>query len=116
MIKYSEVVWDHKQALEYVGGDEELLKDLMELFLQRMDILLMALNKAVAAADAEAISDTAHALKGAVNHFAATRSQELTKTIEDKALMGELEDVDALFGEVQKAVAQLERELKRQLC
>lgn len=116
MNKHSEVVWDHQQALEYVGGDEELLQDLMKLFLQRKDILLVAVEEAIAAADAEAISDTAHALKGAVNHFAAKRSQMLSKTIEDNARLGKLEDVAALFDEVRKAVAQLELELQQQLC
>ena len=44
MSKHSEVVWDQQQALEYVGGDKELLKDLMTLFLQRKDILLKAVE------------------------------------------------------------------------
>jgi len=115
MSKHSEVVWDQQQALEYVGGDEELLKDLMTLFLQKKDILLKALENAITAADAEAISDTAHALKGAVNHFAAKRAQKLAKVIEDNARVGKLKGVDTLFFEVQKAVEQLELELQRQL-
>jgi two-component system sensor histidine kinase/response regulator len=116
MSKHSEVIWDHHQALEYVGGDDELLEDLMNLFLKRKNILLKAVEDAIAAADAEAISDTAHALKGAVNHFAAKRAQKLAQIIEDNARVGKLEDVDTLFGEVQKAVEQLELELQRQLA
>ncbi len=113
--KYSEKVWDEQLALEYVGGDMELLRDLVKLFLQRHETLLTSVETAIQENEAEVISNAAHAYKGAVNHFAARRAQELALTIEDNARLGKLDDVETLFAELQKAAQQLESELEQQL-
>lgn len=113
--RYSNTIWDRHLALEYVGGDEALLQDLIDLFLQRMERLILPVKEAIAANDSARISETAHALKGAVNHFAAKRAQQLSKAIEDDARLGKLEGLGGLFNLLEEAVEQLEQELKKQL-
>ncbi len=108
-------IWDRQLALEYVGGDDVLLRELMRLFLERDKILLESVKRSVAAVDEEAIGNAAHAFKGAVNHFAAIRTQKLAQTIEDNAMVGNLDGVDVLYSQLEEAAEHLGQELRRHL-
>ncbi len=109
------VIWDRTQALQYLGGDEDLLQDLMKLFINRKGKLLAAIEDAMKTTDGEAISCAAHAFKGAVNHFAAKKCQRLALTIEYKAGEGGLEGLDTYLNELRVAADTLEEELKQQV-
>lgn len=110
-----QATWDRNLALQYLGGDEDLLQDLMKLFIHRKNKLLTAIEDAMKTTDGEAISCAAHAFKGAVNHFAAKKCQRLALTIEYKAGEGGLEGLDNYFSELQTAADTLEKELKEQV-
>ena len=111
--EYNETVWDRQLALEYLGGDENLLNDLVKLFLQRKNILLDAIEKAMTDADGEEISCAAHAFKGAVNHFAAKRCQKIAQLIEDMARDGLLEDLNTQFNTLKIEADALEEDLRK---
>ena len=51
-------------ALERLGGDEELLREVARLFLEEYPVLLLEIRQAVAAQDAEALQRAAHSLMG----------------------------------------------------
>ncbi|MEE4242703.1 MAG: ATP-binding protein [Desulfopila sp.] len=107
--------WNHPLALEYVGGDAELLADLFKLFMEKKDTLLDALDDAVTSMDSEQISAAAHAFKGAVNHFAAGQCQQLAYAIEKQAEEGVLYDIEARVTELKAAANILVVELKDRL-
>ena len=65
------ILLDRSVALERVGGDEELLKEIAGLFLIEYPILLQDIRAALARADAESLERSAHSLKGAVSNFEA---------------------------------------------
>ncbi len=106
------LVWNHRLALEYVGGDAELLIDLAKLFLQKKDVLLTALEDAVKTLDKEQIGWAAHAFKGAVNHFAAEKCRQLASTIERRAEQGLLEGIETDMEELKEAAGILVEELE----
>jgi len=110
-----QATWDRNLALQYLGGDEVLLQDLMKLFIDRKNKLLLAIEDAMKTTDGEAISCAAHAFKGAVNHFAARKCQRLALAIEYKAGEGGLEGLDTCFAELRAAADNLEEELKQQV-
>lgn len=58
--------FDRRHALERVCGDEEFLRDMMELFLASYVGMLVEVNRRVESADLDDLADAAHALKGAV--------------------------------------------------
>ena len=62
---------DLELALSRVGGDRELLQELIELFLQESPKMLSELQDATAAGDAQTVENTAHGLKGSAANFGA---------------------------------------------
>jgi signal transduction histidine kinase/DNA-binding response OmpR family regulator/HPt (histidine-containing phosphotransfer) domain-containing protein len=69
-------------ALERLGGDTELLADVIRIFLEDCPHRLSAIKAAVDARDADAIRATAHALKGAASNLSATGLFEAAQVME----------------------------------
>jgi len=103
--------WNRQLALEYVSGDEELLLELMKIFLEKKDFLMAAVIDAFKKNDGEELSFAAHAFKGAVNHFAAEECQQLARIIESRALQGGLKEVKADIDKLKNAADALALEL-----
>ncbi len=62
---------DESLALSRVGGDVELLKEVVELFLDDYPTTFEKIKSAVASRDATALEHHAHSLKGSVSTFGA---------------------------------------------
>ncbi len=105
--------WDRAMALEFVGGDTELLRQLIELFLQRNAELLGRVGGAVTARDGAALREAAHAYKGALNHFAASTAREIAFALENAGRGGELDNIEELWGRLQAESARLQAELQQ---
>ena len=58
-----------------LGGDEELLEQLIGMYIEDEPRLFDDIEAAVIESDAEALHNAAHALKGAVSNFCAGRAQ-----------------------------------------
>ncbi len=111
----SKIHWNRQLALQYLGGDEQLLAELMRMFLKKKDRLLAAIEDAMVSQNAEEISSAAHAFKGAVNHFAAGKCRQLAQTIETRASTESLEGLDMFFKALLNATAALEKELEKEI-
>jgi len=85
-----EEIWDRQRALQFVDGEQDVLYDLIILFLQRKDILLQAVANAVKEDDPVLLDDAAHAFKGAVNHFAAEPVRQIAQELEKKGKDGDM--------------------------
>ncbi len=105
--------WNRSRALEFVGGDAELLRQLMELFLQRNGELLDRVGAAVAGRDAAALHEAAHAYKGALNHFAALAARDKALALENAGRSGDLGHAEELWRQLQEESAMLQDELQR---
>ena len=64
---------DHALALERVGGDERLLREIAVLFLDECPRVMAEIRSAVGAGDTVALELAAHSLKGSVGNFGADR-------------------------------------------
>lgn len=62
---------DRAVALERVGGDAALLREIVALFLEEYPILLREIRAALDAADPVRLERAAHTLKGSVGNFGA---------------------------------------------
>jgi len=78
-------------ALERVGGDEELLKEIADLFIGDAPQLLEAIRVAIEANDGSALHRAAHSLKGSVANFGAEKAVEKALELE---LMGKSSQLD----------------------
>jgi CheY-like chemotaxis protein/HPt (histidine-containing phosphotransfer) domain-containing protein len=89
-------VVDWAEALDRVGEDEELLRDVVDAFLQESPTLLAELRRAVDSGDTKLMRRAAHTLKTSFGHFGATEAAELSEEIETLATDGRTDGVRAL--------------------
>ncbi len=82
---------DREEMMACVGGDEELFRELVELFVDDYPGHLARIREAASGADAKELERAAHTLKGAVGNFAAV---EAAKTALDLENMGRSGDLD----------------------
>jgi two-component system, sensor histidine kinase and response regulator len=97
--------WRRAEALERLDGDEELLQELCEIFLNESPKLVQKLRQGLAEGDSEALKRAAHSLKGEASYLAAACATQAARRLEDLSKEGDL----AQAGE---ALAVLERELE----
>jgi two-component system, sensor histidine kinase and response regulator len=69
-------------ALERVGGDFEVLREVAGLFLQESPKILAALQQALRTGDAPGLARAAHNLKGCVSTFCAQQAYEAARSLE----------------------------------
>jgi CheY-like chemotaxis protein/HPt (histidine-containing phosphotransfer) domain-containing protein len=101
-----EAGFDFSAALHYVGGDRELLDELLGIFVEDAPIRMKALRHAIGSADASELTREAHTLKGALKVIGATTAAGLAQGLEALGRDGNMSEADKL------AVA-LEREMDR---
>ena len=94
--------------MERLGGDEELLLDVVRLFLDDCPVRLAAIKAAVDSANAEQIRTTAHALRGAAANLSAQALTDAARTLERLGAENRLEPTEAawrqLFTEATKVI------------
>lgn len=71
-------------------GDETLVRELAQLFLDTAASQMDAVHVAVAAADGPALKASAHRLRGAVSTFGATAATEVAQRLEMLGLQNNL--------------------------
>jgi two-component system sensor histidine kinase/response regulator len=102
---------DESLALSRVGGDVELLKEVVELFLDDYPSTLEKIKTAVASGDATALEHHAHSLKGSVSTFGASRAFEAAFTLEKQGRSGDLAGSQDGLLQLEKALVALHPEL-----
>jgi CheY-like chemotaxis protein len=89
-----------------VEGDQALLCELGEIFLQEYPGQLAGLRHAIACADAHQLECTAHSLKGALGTIGATTARTLAYELE---IMGHAASLEEAHGVLQQIEAELAR-------
>jgi CheY-like chemotaxis protein len=98
-------------ALNRVGGDVELLKEVVELFLDDYPSTFEKIRAAVASRDATALEHHAHSLKGSVSTFGANRAFEAAFTLEKQGRGGDLTGAQEGLAQLEQALQALHPEL-----
>lgn len=97
---------DKTAVLDRVGGDVELLKEIVDLFLETCPGLLEEIREALRKGDPESMEKAAHSLKGSVSNFGAESAAAAALRIER---MGRSRDLSV----APVAIMSLEREIDR---
>ncbi|MFT5089523.1 MAG: two-component system sensor histidine kinase ChiS [Planctomycetota bacterium] len=104
-----------RQAVLALIDDEELLHELVRLFLEGYPQQLELLRQAVATSDAMKLLRAAHTLKGSASNFAAAKVAACAHELEDmgrnERLEGAAKSLQSLEGELANLHAALEQEL-----
>jgi HPt (histidine-containing phosphotransfer) domain-containing protein len=73
---------DRAIALERVGGDEELLREIAALFLDEYPKMMTEIRAALEQGNAKALEQASHSLKGSVGNFGADHAYQAALRLE----------------------------------
>ena len=98
---------DISATLQSVGGDQNLLVDLFEVFQQDYPKQLAELRDAIGAGDAERMAQVAHSLKGAVGYFGSQTVHALAYRLETMGHQAEFEGASSVLQQLERELEQL---------
>ena len=99
------MTWTPAALTERLGGDEHLVRELVDIFLSEYPKLLQAVRTSVAAGDGPALRRSAHALRGSIANFIDDGPTVTALALERAGEEARLSDAAGLY-------AQLEREVE----
>ena len=108
-------IWDAEAALKRLDGDEELLADLMSLYVTEVPEQLAGLKATLERGDFQSLADCAHAIKGMAGHFCAATLINFSKQLEDAGRQGKTVDFQAMVLELNGMAVELANELKAKI-
>jgi HPt (histidine-containing phosphotransfer) domain-containing protein len=100
------LVLDRAAILARVEGDEELLKEIIELFREDCPRLLQEIREAITQRDAKRLYQAAHTLKGSISNFGNSRSSEAALELETLGRAGDLTQAAAVCKVLQESLAE----------
>ncbi len=106
-------VFDREAMLAELGGDEDLLVELVDTMKSEAPKLLREVQLAVEAADPALVARAAHTLKGAISNFGAQAAAEAAFQLEQMGRAGQLSGVVSALATLEAEVDGLIRELER---
>jgi PAS domain S-box-containing protein len=99
--------WDEAAALKRLDNDQELLNDMIDIFLTETPARLIELEEALARRDLAALADAAHAIKGMAGHFCADPLYSAAAKLEHSARQNEAADFQQMTRDVADASTRL---------
>jgi two-component system, sensor histidine kinase and response regulator len=99
--------FDRSAALGRLAGDEELLRELVEVFLGEIDGWMVAIRAAAASRDAPTLKRAAHTLKGAVDSVGGSQAYAAARELERMGREGDLAGVEAALAGLEGEIARL---------
>ncbi len=99
---------DKRALLSRMDGDNELLREIVELFLEDSPRQLIAIREAVARGDPAAVERSAHALKGSVGNFGAPGAFHTAQNLEQMGRERNLNAADEALAALEKQMLSLQ--------
>jgi two-component system, sensor histidine kinase and response regulator len=100
-------VFDREAALGRVDGDVDLLREIVVLFLADWPRALTALREALAAEDATTLTQTAHAMKGAMGSLGALAARDAAQRLEELGQHSAFAQASSVLAVLEDAIAHL---------
>lgn len=104
-------ICDLAGALTRIGGDRQLLRQLVEFFCEDAPEYLARLHAAADRGDAAGVAYSAHSLHGLVANFGADAAGLATARLEEMGQTGDLSAVADALGALKGEIARLETAL-----
>jgi len=103
---------DRSVALSRVGGDEDLLREVVALFLDDYPLSLELIRTAIRQGDSVSLERHAHSLKGSVSTFGAQEVFEAALALEKQGRNQDLSAAEAGLQHLETALEELRPELE----
>ena len=107
----SAIEWN--RAFETVGGDKQLLCELIKVFIKDQESLVAAVQNAVATKNGKELRLRAHSIKGALNHLGAIHCAQLAATLEEMGNDDQFLDAENIFEEFTQALQPVGSEMNK---
>ena len=104
-------VIDKVAALDCIDGDEELLREMVEIFLDDCPKLLNDIRQAVTGRDSESLHRSAHTLKGSVGNFSASAAYEAALKLEMMGRSGNVAHAEEAYSVLEGEIGRLREAL-----
>ena len=91
-------VVDLDRALTRVAGDEEMLRELVEIFLKESPAWLSQVQASVGKQEADGLFRAAHDIKGSTEVFCAEPAARAAQQLEKMGRQGDLDGADEALG------------------
>jgi PAS domain S-box-containing protein len=108
------VVRDRDEALEQVGGDAELLRELTVVFLRDCPRMIEEVIDGLCAGDAAKVQRGAHSIKGAVSILGGKAAFEAALRLETLARQGDLSQAEAAWQALREALEKFQQVLTKE--
>jgi two-component system, sensor histidine kinase and response regulator len=108
----TQMLWDKVEALERLGGDQELLRELCQIFLDESPKLLNQLREAIHDSDSAGVMRAAHGLKGELGYLGAAKATQAARELEDMGHEKNLSRAAEVFVVLDEAFSALHTALK----
>jgi HPt (histidine-containing phosphotransfer) domain-containing protein len=103
---------DRDALLEGFGGRADLLKHVVEVFLEDAPATLARVKQAIEAGNGAEVAAGAHSLKGSVGLFSQGQAFEGARRLEQIGKSGDLSQAEAVRAEVEESVSRVTTELR----
>jgi len=104
---------DWGTALQAVQHDRDLLRIIVEAFLEEYPLLLQRLRDAVATSSPDSVAAAAHALKGSIRNFGETPPYRAALELETQARAGSTNGAQRHLATIERGLDRLVPELQR---
>jgi two-component system, sensor histidine kinase and response regulator len=106
------IVWGKAEALERMGGDEDLLREVCKMFWEESPTLLQKLREAIVEIDPQAVMRAAHSLKGELSCLGAAGAAQASGELENMGRENNLSRATELFTLLERELARLHLAMK----
>jgi two-component system, sensor histidine kinase and response regulator len=101
------VPWNPDQTLERLGGDENLLHEVLEIFLEEVPKHLVELREAIIKQDAESAERIAHSLQGELGYLSIAELSHRARELEEKGRTSDFQGALTLLPPFEASIARL---------
>jgi HPt (histidine-containing phosphotransfer) domain-containing protein len=108
----AELTLNVPELLSRVDNDQELLRELLQLFKDECPRLMQSLEEAVSRQEMKVVETTSHCLKGMLANLSATRAASAASRLEELSRAGKLFELKGALADLQSEVAALRLELE----
>jgi PAS domain S-box-containing protein len=103
---------DRCALLDRLGGDTQLLSELIEIYLRQSPSLLTAAQRALQEKNGKELARLAHTIKGSAGNFLAHVTVEIAKRLEAFAEQGDFSRARETMSDLRREMERLERALQ----
>jgi two-component system sensor histidine kinase/response regulator len=101
------VFWSKANALERVGGDENLLQEICQMFLTESPKLIQKMRDGIASNDSESVMRTAHTLKGELGYMGIDEAVQAVVQLEKMGREGDLSQAGEMLNLLDRLLGKL---------